>query len=260
MRLIVFTKPWKTLPLPKLAELVRRIGFEGIELPVRPGFQVEPERVQTDLPEASKIFTDAGLSIFSVAGPTDQRTIDACAAAGVKVIRICIGIDPARGYRACIADFQHRCEALMPALERGGVTIGLQNHAGNDIGSALGLINAVEPFNRKHLAAVLDLAHCALAGEPEEIAIDIAWPKLCMVNLKNGLRQRVEDEAGEARWKVRWVGAREGFASWSKTIRLLRSRRYDGPVCLTAEYSEAEVVDRQIVEDVAYAKQLLESQ
>jgi sugar phosphate isomerase/epimerase len=257
MQLTVFTKPWKTMPLPQLAAMVKQLGFDGIELPVRPGFQVEPEKVQTELPKAAKIFADGGLSIFSIAGPTDQRTIDACAIAGVKIIRINLGIDPARGYRACIADFQHRCEALMPHLERGGVTIGLQNHAGNDIGSALGLVNAIEPFNPKHVAAVLDVAHCSLAGEPEEIAIDIAWPKLCLVNLKSGIRKRVEDEQGEARWRVTWVGAKQGFVSWAKTFRVLKGRGYDKPICLTAEYSDASIVDKQIAEDLAYAKELL---
>ncbi len=32
----VFTKPW-TMPIPELAELVRRLGFGAIELPVRCG-------------------------------------------------------------------------------------------------------------------------------------------------------------------------------------------------------------------------------
>ena len=45
----VFTKPWK-MPLPDLARFVHRLGFEGIELPVRPGYQVLPENVGSDLP------------------------------------------------------------------------------------------------------------------------------------------------------------------------------------------------------------------
>lgn len=64
MQLTVFTKPWKTTPLPELAARVKQLGFDGIELPVRSGFQVEPEKVQTDLPKAAKIFADGGLSIF----------------------------------------------------------------------------------------------------------------------------------------------------------------------------------------------------
>ncbi|HEY7087626.1 MAG TPA: sugar phosphate isomerase/epimerase family protein [Tepidisphaeraceae bacterium] len=256
MQLSVFTKPWKTMEISKLAEHVRGLGFDGVELPVRAGFQVEPDQVEQGLPHAAKVFGDQGLKIFSVASPIDEPTIAACGAAGVPIVRICMGIDPSKGYRACIDEFRRRCEQLVPALERSKVTIGLQNHHGNDIGSALGIMQAIEPFNRKHVAAVLDVAHCALAGEPEEIAIDIAWAKLCMVNLKNGYRRRVEDEAGEARWKVNWVGAKEGLVSWRKTMAALTARGYDGPLCLTAEYSDPQVVDRQIAEDLAYAREL----
>src|SRR5579859_6655055 len=93
----VFTKPWK-MPLPELGAFVQQLGFDGIELPVRPGFQVEPERVGKGLPDAARILGDFGVKIASVAGPTDEPTIAACAEAGVPVIRVCIGIPPGTGY------------------------------------------------------------------------------------------------------------------------------------------------------------------
>ena len=48
----VFTKPWRTLPLARLGEMVSGLGFDGIEFPLRPGYQVEPENV-ADLPRAA---------------------------------------------------------------------------------------------------------------------------------------------------------------------------------------------------------------
>jgi len=56
---VVFTKPWK-IPLPELAAFVKGLGFDGIELPVRPGFQVEPQDVARKLPEAVRILGDLG--------------------------------------------------------------------------------------------------------------------------------------------------------------------------------------------------------
>jgi hypothetical protein len=50
----VFTKPWK-LPLPEPAKMVAGWGFGGIELPVRPGFQVLPENLERDLPRAVRV-------------------------------------------------------------------------------------------------------------------------------------------------------------------------------------------------------------
>src|SRR4051812_40035974 len=76
----VFTKPWK-MPLPELARHVKQLGFDGIELPIRPGYQVEPADAIKGLPEAVKIMADHGLRIASVAGDFDEATITACGAA-----------------------------------------------------------------------------------------------------------------------------------------------------------------------------------
>ena len=54
--LSVFTKPWKT-PLAELGQYVRDLGFDAIELPVRPGYQVTPENVARDLPRAVATLT-----------------------------------------------------------------------------------------------------------------------------------------------------------------------------------------------------------
>ena len=39
----VFTKPWPSKSLSELGAFVKGLGFDGVELPVRPKFQVEPE-------------------------------------------------------------------------------------------------------------------------------------------------------------------------------------------------------------------------
>ena len=48
----VFVKPWKQLTLPELGEHVRQLGFDLVELPVRPGFPCTPEQIKRDLPAA----------------------------------------------------------------------------------------------------------------------------------------------------------------------------------------------------------------
>ena len=71
----VFTKPWRELSVAQLGEFVGGMGFGGIELPVRPGCQVEPERVGQDLPGAARSLAGFGVAITSVAGPTSASAI-----------------------------------------------------------------------------------------------------------------------------------------------------------------------------------------
>ena len=86
--LTVFTKPWKALPLEALADRVASWGFHGIELPVRPGFQVEPGAVLDALPDAQQVFQQRGVKILSVAASLDEDVIEACAMAEVPILRV----------------------------------------------------------------------------------------------------------------------------------------------------------------------------
>ena len=252
----VFTKPWKTKPLPELAKFIADLGFDAIELPVRPGFQVEPEHVARDLPIAVRVLADHGVQIASVAGPTDEATIAACAACGVPVIRVMASIGP-DGYLVTEARVQREYDALIPLLDKYGVTVGVQNHSGRYVSNAMGLRHLIEKYDPQHIAAVWDAAHNALNGEEPELAIDIVWSHLCMVNLKNAFWRRVTGpEAEDVVWKPFWTTGPQGLASWPRVAAELKRREYKGVVCLTAEYSDAGAVDRLIAQDIAFAKGL----
>ncbi len=253
----VFTKPWKTLPVSELGDFIKGLGFDGIELPVRPGFQVEPENIARDLPRAAKQLAKAGLKIHSVAGNTDEATIAACGEAGVPIIRTMARMPRRESYLEVEARLQREYEALVPALEKHGVTIGVQNHCDEFVTSAIGLRHLLEKFDPKHIAAVWDIAHCALSGEDPELAADIVWSHLCLVNFKNAYwRRRNGPEAEVAEWQHYWTTGRQGRASWPRAVAQLTQRRYQGAIGLTAEYSDEGAVNRLIAEDIAFAKSL----
>ncbi len=251
----VFTKPWKA-PLAQLARQIKGFGFDGIELPVRPGYQVLPENVGADLPRAVKLLADEGLKIFSVAGPTDEATIAACAEAGVPEIRIMVPIGD-EGYLAAETRVQKELEALLPLLEKYGVRIGIQNHVDRFVCNAMGLRHLIEKFDPRLIGAVWDAAHNALSGEEPELGLDIVWSHLCMVNLKNAYWRRSNGpEAEQVAWRPWWTSGRQGLASWPRVAAELKRRRYQGVICLTAEYSDEPAVDRLIQADLDYAMTL----
>jgi sugar phosphate isomerase/epimerase len=253
----VFTKSWKT-PLAQLAKFVRTRGFDGIEIPVRPGYQVPPENVEKGLPEAAGILADHGLKIFSVAGPTDEPTMAACAAAGVPVIRICVGIE-GKDYLAEEQRIRRECDALAPLLAKHGVTLGIQNHCGSCVANAMQMRSLVNKYDPRYVGIVWDPAHNALNGEITEHAIDIVWSHLCMVNLKNAFwRRKNGPEAEYAQWETHWTTGRHGLASWPGVAAELKRRAWSGVLCLSAEYSDHDAVNRLIAEDIAFARSLFE--
>lgn len=159
----VFTKPWRTVSLAQLGEFVSGLGFDGVEFPVRPGYQVEPENVK-DLPRAAKVLGEFGVKILSVAGPTDEATIAACAEAGVPVIRVMAGINKGESYLEAESRYRRTYDGLVPLLERYGVQLGVQNHFGRFVANAIGLRRLVEPYDPRTIGIVWDAAHEALNG------------------------------------------------------------------------------------------------
>ncbi|HTM78257.1 MAG TPA: TIM barrel protein, partial [Devosia sp.] len=207
--LTVFTKPW-TIPIVELADKVAGLGLDGIELPIRPGYQVQPERVRTTLPEAVKVFASRGLMIKSVAAPLEPSIVEACGDAGIPIVRTMVGIEPnTLGYAETIAQHRRSWDGLIPLLERTGVTIGVQNHSGNAVGSAIGLYHLMEKYDRRHVCAILDMAHSAIAGEPTELAVDLLWPRMRgLLNFKGAFRERINGpEEQEAKYRTHWTTA-----------------------------------------------------
>ncbi|MBN1249683.1 MAG: sugar phosphate isomerase/epimerase [Anaerolineae bacterium] len=254
----VFTKPWKTVSLEELGEFVAGLGFDGIEFPVRPGYQVEPESVAT-LPDAAQTLGEFGVKILSVAGPTDEATIAACAEAGVPTIRVMAPIQRGESYPEAEARYRRTYDALVPLLDRYGVQLGVQNHFGRFVANAVGLQRLVAPYDPRHIAIVWDAAHEALNGNDLDLALDLAWSHLCMVNLKNAYWRRVNGpEAELAAWQVYWTAGRHGQASWPSVVADLKARGYEGVVCLPAEYTDEPAVERLIAEDIAFVRDLFD--
>ncbi len=266
-RLTVFSKPWtEEVGIEQLADIVAGLGLDGVELAVRPGYQVTPADIAAGLPRAAKIFRERGLFIGSVAADTDEKTIAACGEAGVSIIRICVGIDMTIGYRASEEKLRRGFDALIPALDKHGVAIGVQNHCDFMVGSAIGLMHLIEQYDPKHVCAVLDPAHCAVDGEPPAMALDIVWSHLGMINFKSAAHWRVNGpDEEEARWKVIWTTSQHSGYSWRTMVAELRKSGYAGTICLPAEYSNTDF-NRQLMgndaiapltKDIAYLKKLL---
>jgi sugar phosphate isomerase/epimerase len=265
--LTVFTKPWLE-PLEALADKVAGLGLDGIELPVRQGYQVEPEKIATALPIAVKIMATRGLKILSVAGSLDAVTIGACGDAGIPILRSMVGVDLAKAsYLETIHQHRKVWDALVPALEKSSVTIGIQNHSGNSVGSAIGLFHLIEKYDPKHVCAILDMAHSAIAGEPTELAVDLLWERMRgLINFKGAFRERINGpEEAEAVYRTHWTTAAHAGYSWRGLVAEMLRRGFKGTFCLPAEYSDPAGAPQRMGDDVlpflrqdiAYIKSLL---
>jgi sugar phosphate isomerase/epimerase len=258
VRFAVFTKPWPAGSIEELADRVRGLGFDGAEVPVRPGFQVEPDNAEKGLPELVERFADRQLTVVSIASVLEEPIFAACATAGVTLIRVMAPVIRGR-YLESEANLQRRLADAVPLCERYGVRVGVQQHYGDNVTDAVGLRSLLDGVDNRWVGAIWDAAHDALAGMAPENGLDIMWDRLFLVNLKNAFYFRTNGpEADEAQWGRHFTTGPQGMASWPRIAAELRRRQYRGAVCLTAEYTDEHAVDRLCRQDLAYARGLFE--
>jgi sugar phosphate isomerase/epimerase len=258
VRFAVFTKPWPAGSIEELADRVRGLGFDGAEVPVRPGFQVEPDNAEKGLPELVERFADRQLTVVSVASVLEEPIFAACATAGVTLIRVMAPVTRGR-YLESEDNLQRRLADAVPLCERYGVRVGVQQHYGDNVTDAVGLRSLLDGVDDRWVGAIWDAAHDALAGLAPESGLDIVWDRLFLVNLKNAFYFRTNGpEAEEAQWGRHFTTGPHGMASWPRIAAELRRRQYRGAVCLTAEYTDEHAVDRLCRQDLAYARGLFE--
>ena len=77
-KVCIFSKHLQWLDYGPMAELAAEIGFDGVDLTVRPKGHVLPERVAQDLPRAVAAVRKAGLEVTmmttGIADPADPLT------------------------------------------------------------------------------------------------------------------------------------------------------------------------------------------
>ena len=89
----VFTKPWKNCSVSELIEIVKGMGYDAIEYPLRDGYQVSPAEAEKKLPLLVDELAAAGIRIDDVASGVEEHIFAACAASKIPMIRIMYGYD-----------------------------------------------------------------------------------------------------------------------------------------------------------------------
>jgi sugar phosphate isomerase/epimerase len=243
----VFTKPWAGLPGAELGRLIAGIGFGGAEVPVRDTAYVTPSNAEAELPKFTAQLRAEGIEPISVASDLSEPVFAACAEAGVPMIRIMADLGP-DGYAASVRRNREVLEQAAVLTQRYDIQVGVQPHHGRYVSSTLGVLQLLEGLPDQ-FRLVWDAAHDALAGDHPAVTLPLGAERLGIVNLKN-----VHYVRGDAGWKTNFVEAEDGLSDWAAVFATLQQLGYDGPVCLTAQYSDAGVpVGERLARDLRFA-------
>ena len=92
--IITFSKPFQSLSFDDTADLLREVGYDGIECPLRKKGQVEPERVEEDLPKLRDALQKRGVDLTLITtdiggvNALNEKVLRTAAKLGVKRYRL----------------------------------------------------------------------------------------------------------------------------------------------------------------------------
>jgi L-ribulose-5-phosphate 3-epimerase len=242
--LCFFSKHLPDLGWSELARAVMDAGFDGVDLTVRPGGHVLPERAPDDLPAAVEAITARGLKVpmittdlTSTSGPIAKPLLQAAARSGVRYFKTgywrYTASPDVRGQVAAAGD----ALAGLAALAREcGIEMGFHNHAGY-IGAALwDIAPAIDRLEPQWAGYYYDPRHAVAegGGGAWKAATHLVAPRLKMVALKDFFWNK-----GAQGWRIEDCPLGEGQVDWAWVGSALREAHFAGPISLHFEYEIA---------------------
>jgi sugar phosphate isomerase/epimerase len=244
LKIAIFSKHLEFLEGEELARGAAELGVEGIDLAVRRGGHVEPERVKQDLPALVAAIRKQGLEVPMLT--TDISDADTPYADDILAAMTDLGIHHYRwgGYKwKNDTPISKQLEAFKPRVAKLAALNGrYQASAMYHTHSGVGLVGAsiwdlheiLSGFDPRLVGVNYDIGHATveggLGGWIESLRI--TGPYLRGVAVKDFLWEK--DAKGQ--WQAMWKPLGEGMVKFPRFFDMLREAQFAGPLQLHFEY------------------------
>ena len=238
--LCLFSKLLPDLPAGDLGRALAALGFGGVDLTVRPGGHVVPERAALDLPPFLAAVRAEGLEVpmittglLSAADPTARPILETAGRHQVRFFK------PGY-YRYAFVDVRKELESASADL-RGlaalaaecGVQLGYHNHAGYLGGPVWDIARVIEALDPRWVGYYFDVRHAVVEGGDGgwRAVLNLIAPRLKMVAVKDFFWEK-----GPKGWEQRNCPLGQGMVDWKEFFSALARGGFHGPVSLHLEY------------------------
>ena len=240
-RYCIFSKHLPDLGWADLAAAAIDMGFDGIDLTVRPKGHVLPERVTEDLPRALDAIRAKGTTVAMIttevtsADQPEARAIFAAAGtAGVRLAKVGYWKYALKDVRAEAAAMGRDLAGLATLAKQHGVTIGVHNHQGN-LGSALwDIAPHIDPLDPAAIGYYFDPRHAFAEGG------GVGWKAATLLTAPRTKMIAVKDmfwDKGPKGWAIQSCPMGEGMVDWGWFSTALAQASFAGPISVHIEYA-----------------------
>ncbi len=262
LKVQVFSKHLQFLNYSDMADIAADIGFDGVDLAVRPKGHVLPERVETDLPKAVEAIRKAGLdhtmittAVEDAASSTDKKLLETAAKLGIKFYRMnWLSYPENKTIPQAIEQFQQTIRDLSLLNKKLGITGAYQNHSGLRAGASIWeLWDMVQKAEKQYMGVQYDIRHAVVEGGLSwKNGLRLIHPEIKILAIKDFVWSKKNGS-----YVVENVPLGEGMVDFKSYFALLKKYNINVPVSLHfeyplggAEHGRSEItVDKQVVFD-----------
>ena len=244
-KLCFFSKALQSMDWQRLAEAVKRMGFDGVDLTVRKGGHVAPERAAEDLPKAVAIIRGAGLDVgmittalTSAQDPTARPILSTAAKLGIHYFKAGYYYYEFKDVRGELRKAGQEFRDLANLAKECGIQVGYHNHSEYIGGPVWDFAPFIEPLDPKWAGYYFDPCHATAEGGVAgwKSALHFAAPRLKMVSVKDFNWKKTAKG-----WEVAVCPLGEGKVDVKEFFRILAATNFQGPVSLHIEYEPEEM-------------------
>src|SRR6266704_974741 len=240
--LCLFSKPLPDMDWRRLAQAAKSVGFGGIDLTVRQGGHVRPERAAEDLPKAVEAIREEGLDVPMI---TTELTSSADPARIIlsTAAKLSIPFFKPGYYHYKMVNVRQELEAaanqfrgLVGLSKQNGIQTGYHNHEEYIGAPVWDMASVIETLDPKWAGFYFDARHAVAEGGVAawKIATNLVMPRLKMVAAKDFWWEKAQTG-----WAARNCPLGEGMVDWKYFMNALAAGGFQGPISLHLEYDVA---------------------
>lgn len=237
----IFSKHLQFLDYHTTGAMAAELGFDGVDLTVRPKGHVLPESVAQDLPLAIEAIKKAGsscqmitTSIQSVHNPLDLDIIKTAAQCDVQYYRThWYKYKEDQSMEERLAQLQIEIKHLGEYNKQHDIMGVYQNHAGTSVGASYWEINEIlKTVDTEYFGTQYDIRHAIAEG-------GLSWKnglQLLQKHIKTIVLKDFKWGQINGKWKPINVPIGEGMVDFTSYFKLLKKYKINVPVSLHLEY------------------------
>ena len=237
----LFSKHLQFLDYNEMSAAAAEIGFEGIDLTVRPKGHVLPESVVDDLPKVIAAMKKYGINpkmmttnVWDITDNTQKTVLETASSLGITHYRTgWLKYPQERTISESQKIFGQQAKDLEVINKDLGLIGCYQNHAGKHVGAPIWDLPAIlSATNNENMGCQYDIRHAVVeGGNSWELGLRQIEPYIKSIVIKDFKWGQVD-----GKWKPVNTPLGEGMVDFNRYFSLLKKYKINVPISLHLEY------------------------